>query len=130
MLPIKGADKADKAGNDKTVEGVTSFFNQTKIHQTQQGSQIPKLDDWIELVIGNRVVISGVISNHSGDVDGQRILICSIRGLKTHTDGSIYAFTRHSRFKLGQRLDQCQTKQLSPTDLKRFWYQIKRPSTE
>ncbi|MGR3279389.1 hypothetical protein ACSYAD_30445 [Acaryochloris marina NIES-2412] len=107
MLPIKGADKADKAGNDKTVEDVTGFFNQTQIHQTQQGSQIPKLDDWIELVMGNRIVISGVISNHSGDVDGQRILICSIRGLKKHTDGSIYAFTRHSRFKLGQRLGQC-----------------------
>lgn len=130
MLPSQSADKADKAGNDKSVEDITGFFNQTKLHQTQQGSQIPKLDDWIELVIGNRVVISGVISNHSGDINGQRILICSIRGLKQHTDGNIYAFTRHSRFKLGQRLSQCQAKQLSSSGLERFWYQIKRPSIE
>lgn len=130
MLPSKGADKADKEGNGKTVEDVTGFFNQAKINQTQQGSQIPKLDDWIKLVIGNRVVISGVISNHSCDIDGQRILICSIRGLKLHTDGSIYASTRHSRFKLGQRLGQDKAEHLSSTDLERFWYQIKRPFNE
>lgn len=56
--------------------------------------------------MGNRIVISGVISNHPSYTDGQRIVTSSIQGYKTNTDGSVYALTKRSRYSLGQRLSQ------------------------
>ncbi|KAI9129392.1 hypothetical protein [Acaryochloris sp. CCMEE 5410] len=95
------------------MEDVTGFFNQPKIHQTEQDGPTPKLDDWIELVIGNRVVISGVINNHPNYENGQRIVTSSLQGYKTSADGKVHAKTKRSRYELGQRLSEYDAQQLS-----------------
>lgn len=95
-----------QSGVNETMEDVTGLSHQPKSLQTQQGGQILKLDDWIELKIGNTVVISGVINNHPNFVNGQRFVTDSLQCFKTTANGRVFAMTTCSCYELGQRLSE------------------------
>jgi hypothetical protein len=87
------------------LEDVTGIFNsEIELSQHQGRSKISKLDQWIELTVQERVVMSGVISNHHHYPDGMRILTSSVEGYSSDAEGNVYALTKNSKYLLGDRL--------------------------
>lgn len=66
---------------------------------------MPKLDHWIELEVGGRMLISGVISRHPQYPCGIRILTSSIGGYTSDREARVFAVTKNSKYELGERME-------------------------
>ena len=67
-------------------------------------TQLPFLDQWSEIVMNGRVVISGIISSHPRYPTGMKISTSTIEGYTTDNQGNIIAMTKNSRYRLGERV--------------------------
>jgi hypothetical protein len=90
---------------NKTMTDVTGFFDQPLLPIEPDLLTVPKLDNWIELRVTNKVVISGVISRHPKYPTGMRILTSAIEGYASSAEGQVFAQTQNSKYELGERLE-------------------------
>ncbi len=67
-------------------------------------TQLPFLDQWSEIVMNGRDVISGIISSHPRYPTGMKISTSTIEGYTTDNQGNIIAMTKNSRYRLGERI--------------------------
>lgn len=84
------------------MEDITQLFAAES--PAKDEANMPFLDQWSEMVINGRVVISGLISNHPRYPEGMKISTSSIEGYTTDDRGNIVAMTKNSRYRLGERV--------------------------
>lgn len=90
-----------------TMNKSTGFFDQPLQPIEQVLHSVPKLDNWTELRVTDRVVISGVISHHPKHRNGMRILTSLVESYGYDPEGRIFALTKNSRYELGRRIEIC-----------------------